>query len=295
MSFWDRLFRKKAAAPVQRPSAVTPARTTVSSATPKSPPILPGWAQDLKEKRDYAALAAITYNSRDPQWSEKKGVAERILKQAGGDAVDAMLREISSQPYCNIYLADVLVDIGDPRAVPVLKKQLLAGGFKAYGSESTIARFVTKFDPSVEEERRLAKEKEDAVADARLTAPPVQGVQLREYATAYIFQPAASAKRAYNALQAATRAGKAFPLAAPYQVGLVHGPAADFIAVLVRLPTPNDESVALNRRIKTWFAETGAGAFDDYETLTAPLPGRLSRGLRFLANEYSVLEIIDKL
>ncbi len=121
------------------------------------------------------------------------------------------------------------------------------------------------------------------------------GQPTREYATAYIFQPAPSAKRAYNALQAAIRAGKAFPLAAPYQVALVHGTAADFIAVLVRLPTPNDESVALNRRIKTWFAETGAGAFNDYETLTAPLPGRLSRGLKFLANEYSVLEIIDKL
>jgi hypothetical protein len=295
MGFWNRLFGKRAAAPVQRPSAVTPARTTASSATPKSPPVLPEWAQDLKEKSDYAALAAVTYNSRDPQWSEKKGVAERILKQAGGEAVDEILREISSHSYCNIYLADVLVDIGDPRAIPVLKKELLAGGFKAYGSESTIARFVTKFDPSVEEERRLAKEKEDAAADARLTAPPAQGAQLREYATAYIFQPAANAKRAFNALQAAIGAGEAFPLAAPYQVALVHGPAADFIAVLVRLPTPNDESVALNRRIKTWFADTGAGAFDDYETLTAPLPGRLSRGLKFLANEYSVLEIIDKL
>jgi len=232
----------------------------------------------------------------DNQRWPKINLAMKILSEAGTDAVDAILQEVNAKGYCPYQLADVLVKIGDPRAVPLLKKDLLLGKFRAYiTSERAIEKFVVKFDAAVAEERRLGEAKEEAAADARLTTPPAEGVQLREYATAYIFQPVASAKRAYNALQAAIRAGEAFPLAAPYQVALVHGPAADFIAVLVRLRTPNDESVALNRRIETWFAEAGAGAFDDYETLTAPLPGRLSRGLRFLANEYSVLEIIDKL
>jgi len=301
MSVWNRLFGKKADSSIQRPTAVTPSRTAAPSATPKSIPILPGspeaWAQDLKAKKDYTALAAFVYTgAMDNQRWPKINLAMKILSEAGTDAVDAILQEVNAKGYCPYQLADVLVKIGDPRAVPLLKKDLLLGKFRAYiTSERAIEKFVVKFDAAVAEERRLGEAKEEAAADARLTTPPAEGVQLREYATAYIFQPVASAKRAYNALQAAIRAGEAFPLAAPYQVALVHGPAADFIAVLVRLRTPNDESVALNRRIETWFAEAGAGAFDDYETLTAPLPGRLSRGLRFLANEYSVLEIIDKL
>jgi hypothetical protein len=45
-----------------------------------------------------------------------------------------------------------------------------------------------------------------------------------------------------------------------------------------------------------WFGEIGAGAFNDYEAVNAPLPGRLPRGLRFsLGDEYAVLETIDKL
>jgi len=154
---------------------------------------------------------------------------------------------------------------------------------------------VAKLDGGFEEEQKLTKAKEEAAAYARLTAPPAPGTQLREYATAYVFRPAAEAKRAFNALQSAVRRGNAFPLDAPHQIALVHGPAADFVAVLVRLPTANDEGVALHRRLEAWFAESGAGSADDYESLSAPLPGRLSRGLEYLAGGYTVLEIINKL
>jgi hypothetical protein len=45
-----------------------------------------------------------------------------------------------------------------------------------------------------------------------------------------------------------------------------------------------------------WFSEIGAGAFNDYEAVSAPLRGRLSRGLRFsLRDEYAMLEATDKL
>jgi hypothetical protein len=64
--------------------------------------------------------------------------------------------------------------------------------------------------------------------------------------------------------------------------------------VVREAPGPSTRKSRLNRRIEKWFAAAGVEAFDDYETLAAPLPGRLSRGLRFLADQYSVLEIIDK-
>lgn len=137
-------------------------------------------------------------------------------------------------------------------------------------------------------------QQKDAAADARLTVPPAQGASLREYATAYVFEPAENAKRAYTSLQAAILSGKDFPFAAPYQIALVHGRFADFIAVLVRLPTANDESVAVHRQIVAWFSDAGVGAFNDYEALTDNLPGKLSLGLKFLPDKYTVLEIIDK-
>jgi hypothetical protein len=92
------------------------------------------------------------------------------------------------------------------------------------------------------------------------------------------------------------RSGNSFPLDVPYQIGLVHGTAADFVAVVFRLPIADDESVASHRRIKTWLAQNGAGDFDDWDGLWAPPAGQLSRGLRgSLSKEYSLLDLIDKL
>jgi hypothetical protein len=131
--------------------------------------------------------------------------------------------------------------------------------------------------------------------EGRSTVPTARAAPLREYATAYIFQPPQSAKRAYDALQAAIDNGKEFPLAAPYQVALVHGRFADFIAVLARLQTVDDESVSFNRQIEAWFVDAGVGAFDDYEALSDNRPGNISPGLAYLPDKYTVLELIDKL
>ena len=46
---------------------------------------------------------------------------------------------------------------------------------------------------------------------------------------------------------------------------------------------------------RRWFAGGGAGPPDDYESLSAPLSGRMSRGLQRMSSEYSVLELIDGL
>ena len=212
------------------------------------------------------------------------------------EAVDAILQSIASRQYCDIDLAELLVEIGEPRAATALKPYLLKRQFSWQpGTESNIQRFISKCDKGFQAELDALHATEEAVADARLTAPPAPGTQLREYATAYVFRPAAEARRAFDALETGIRGRNGFPLDAPYQVALVHGPAADFVAVLVRLPTANDESVALHRRVEAWFAQVGVGRPDDYESLSAPLPGRLSRGLRYLASEYTVLAMIDKL
>jgi hypothetical protein len=255
----------------------------------------------VRTKEEYFALAAAPYGPSDGAYWSKVNAALPILRAGGAAAVEAILEQISAHRSCAFKLAEVLVEIGDPRAVPVLKKALLAKDFSGTpGVESAASRFVAKFDPSIEEEQRLARAKEDAADDARfmkrLTASSPATGMLREYAYAYIFEPAARARSAYGALQTAMRRGNAFPLDVPYQIGLVHGRAADFVAVVFRLPLADDESVASHRRIKTWLAQNGAGDFDDWEGLWAPPAGQLSRGLRgSLSKEHSLLDLIDKL
>jgi hypothetical protein len=100
---------------------------------------------------------------------------------------------------------------------------------------------------------------------------------------------------AFDALKASMQLSNGFPLDAPHQIALVHGPAADFVAVLVRLPTANDEGPVLHKWLVEWFASCGVGRPDDYESLVAPLPGRLSRGLGYLSSGYRVDEIVGRL
>lgn len=307
MAIWERFFGSKPQQPVRVPPEQIPRRTADAPApkwpaaptTPTNP--APGspeaWAEDLKKAKNYSALAAAPYDKINDQWWPKVRLAQRILKEAGAAAVDPILNEITARGRCESNLADVLLDIGDPRAVPVLKAAQQREEFSYVpGTESRVERFVASFDAGFQKERETAKATEEAAAQARLTAPAGEGVQLREYSAAYIFTPAAAARRAFDVLKGAMRQGKSFPLDAPHQIALVHGPAADFVAVLVRLPTKNDEGVALHRRLTAWFDEAGAGVPDDYESLNAPLPGRLSRGLKHgLGDPYSVLEVIDKL
>lgn len=102
------------------------------------------WAQELKERGDYRALAAIN-NSTDydaPLHWEKRDLANRILRETGSDAVDAILRELATGGIGKDDLAEVLVDIGDPKAVPLLKKMLDGGVFDAYGVKFAIEDFV---------------------------------------------------------------------------------------------------------------------------------------------------------
>lgn len=106
------------------------------------------WAQKLKEKKDYRGLAAI-FNSQDyseefQKW-RKQGIAKGILREAGAEAVDAILEELATDGVGSEYLAELLVEIGDPKAVPLLKKRLDRGDFQFEPRlESEIRAFVEK-------------------------------------------------------------------------------------------------------------------------------------------------------
>ncbi len=87
------------------------------------------WAQKLEEKKDYRSLAAIFY-SQDyrPSRYDKENMARQALRKAGAEAVDAILEELARRGRGGD-LADLLVEIGDPKAVPLLKKMLDRGAF----------------------------------------------------------------------------------------------------------------------------------------------------------------------
>jgi hypothetical protein len=146
MGILDRLFGKKKVEPAQPPIGQSPdaSRAAAKPRTERadSPEL---WAQELKEKKDYRALAAI-YNSQDYSpgfhpW-QKRGIANRILREAGAEAVDAIMEELETDGVGSMDLAALLADIGDPKAVPLLKKKLDRGDFPAGTSEFFIRKFV---------------------------------------------------------------------------------------------------------------------------------------------------------
>jgi hypothetical protein len=149
MGMFERLFGKKKAVeaePAPPPAAPSPDVSRAAAEPPTPPPDTPElWAQALKQQKDYRALAAIN-NSQDyskgfNKW-RKRDLANRILREAGAEAVDAILAELDTDGVGGIDLATLLVDIGDPKAVPLLKRKLDRGDFSAYGSQYRIRDFV---------------------------------------------------------------------------------------------------------------------------------------------------------
>jgi hypothetical protein len=69
-----------------------------------------------------------------------------VLKEAGVEAVDAFLEELATDGVGSSDLADLLVYIGDKKAVPLLKKKFDRGDFKPYGgTQSDVKNFVEKY------------------------------------------------------------------------------------------------------------------------------------------------------
>lgn len=112
------------------------------------------WAQKLKEKQDYRVLAAIN-NSQDydePFHWRKRDIANRILREAGTETVDAIIEELAKDGVGTEELSELLVQIGDPEAVPILKKKLDRGEFRfSPSTESDVRVFVEKYQDLIGE------------------------------------------------------------------------------------------------------------------------------------------------
>jgi hypothetical protein len=105
------------------------------------------WAEKLQARKDYRALAAINNSqdySKEFQGHSKRDYANSILRRSGGEAVPGILEELASGGVGTSDLAEVLVRIGDPRAVPVLKRLLDRGRFDGEGSTGAIRHFVER-------------------------------------------------------------------------------------------------------------------------------------------------------
>jgi hypothetical protein len=115
------------------------------------------WAEKLQNTKDYHALAAylcayhshsddpLGYNRSVDLWNAKNRYAQNILRKAGAEAVDAMLTEMEKGEDKDYDVARILVAIGDPRAVPLLKRLDDRDTWGAYGGHSDITAFVNKY------------------------------------------------------------------------------------------------------------------------------------------------------
>jgi len=102
---------------------------------------------EVENKERHRALAAIN-NSQDYspafKWNQKRDLANKILRDAGAEAVDAIMQELDTEGGGSYYLAELLVRIGDPKAIPILKKKLDRGLFSSWGGHVNIERFVNE-------------------------------------------------------------------------------------------------------------------------------------------------------
>lgn len=124
------------------------------------------WAYALKDAKDYKALAAYLcsyhpypktiYNpySVDHEydrwmalWNSKMHRARMILRAAGSEAVDAMISELDRGECKDGDIANILLEIGDPKAVPILKKLLDRDMWDSSGAwwNDRIRKFVDKY------------------------------------------------------------------------------------------------------------------------------------------------------
>ncbi|MBU0494684.1 MAG: ankyrin repeat domain-containing protein [Chloroflexi bacterium] len=96
---------------------------------------------------DYLALAEIFDKEWTPQADSVQTRARAILLAGGSDAVDAIMQVVARESWGRQPLGLLLAEIGDRRAVPLLKKLLDRGKFTHFpGGEEKIRAFVFKGD-----------------------------------------------------------------------------------------------------------------------------------------------------
>ena len=115
------------------------------------------WARRLRREKDYRGLAAVfrperTLDPQLPQLMGKRKRAEGILREAGSESVDAILAELTGRPLEDSFdgrhsLVDILLDIGDAKAAPLLKRMLDRGDFEDVGGTTfeAVREFVDQY------------------------------------------------------------------------------------------------------------------------------------------------------
>lgn len=113
------------------------------------------WADNLGKKKDYHALAKYfctwhetlpgeNYSKSVDLWNAKRAPALIALREAGPDAIDAILSEMEAgEDDHNNELATLLAEIGDIRAVPYLKKLLDRDAFSSSFGNRKVEEFVS--------------------------------------------------------------------------------------------------------------------------------------------------------
>ena len=62
------------------------------------------WAQRLADNKDYAALAAVPYEPHSDQWWPRVNIVTKVLRKAGAEAVDGILKVANERGYCDVRL-----------------------------------------------------------------------------------------------------------------------------------------------------------------------------------------------
>lgn len=75
----------------------------------------------------------------------RQSSAKSILKEAGSEAIDAILDKLAVDGVGSEDLAELLTKIADPKAVPLLKKMLDRGKIPSGWTKTDVETFVKKY------------------------------------------------------------------------------------------------------------------------------------------------------
>jgi hypothetical protein len=107
------------------------------------------WVGELRDAGDYRAMAAYlcSYRSGDDvdRWNAKRRHALATLRDAGSEGVEAMLLWLEHGEDKDYFVARLLVELGDTRAVRLLQKLSDRGQWDAIGGHEAITDFVNRY------------------------------------------------------------------------------------------------------------------------------------------------------
>jgi hypothetical protein len=114
------------------------------------------WAQGLAERKDYLTLAQVFDREPGPGSSHVQEIVRPILLDAGVDAVEAIMQVVAHESWGRQELGLLLVEIGDPRGVPLLKRLVDRGKYEGFPrGKGAIVAFVNEHSDGQLAEQRV--------------------------------------------------------------------------------------------------------------------------------------------